>query len=101
MSKPCSVCIRNDRIRIDAAIRDGTSLRVLARETGISKSSLHRHSQHMPSPPFALELTQDQMEMARLPFTPIGGRAWVRWRRGGATPEPRQEELYDPLRWQT
>ena len=101
MSRPCSVCIREDHLAIDARIRGGVSFRVLAREVGVSKSTLNRHAKHLaaaPRPPFSSKLTEGQRQMSRLSFTPTG-RSVVRWRKGGATPEPRQEEQYDPLRW--
>ena len=102
MSRPCSVCIRADLPWIDAAIRGEASLRQLERETGIPKSVLHRHSKHLgpeAKRPFTLSLTNEQMEMARLPFTP-SGRAWVGWRKRDSTPDPAREEPYDPLRWE-
>ena len=100
MSRPCSVCMRDDRFLIDARIRGGASFRVLAREVGVSKSTLNRHAKHLATArwrQFNSELTEEQAQMSRLSFTPAG-RSVVRWREGGATPEPRREEPYDWLR---
>ena len=102
MSRPCSVCVRTDLVDIDAAIRSGISLRRLARRFGVSKSAAHRHRAHMspaPEPPFELSLSYDEMEMARLPFTP-SGRGCVRWAIPREVAREPIERPYDPLRGQ-
>lgn len=59
----CSVCLRPDVDRIDAARAAGAGLRAVAREFGLAKSTLVRHEQHggselgegkMPPPTSAL-----------------------------------------------
>lgn len=45
----CSVCKHPDRVRIDASLVEGTPLRDIAGQNGVSKSALERHAKHLPS----------------------------------------------------
>ena len=49
MTGRCSVCqiSSEERAAIDAALREGASLQVISNHTGVSKSSLWRHSKHL------------------------------------------------------
>jgi hypothetical protein len=47
MARPCSICIRTDVFRIDAALRDGEPYRQIANRLALSKSTLARHWAHL------------------------------------------------------
>lgn len=44
--KPCSVCIHPDRQDVDRALMSGASVREVAKQFGIGKSSIERHWLH-------------------------------------------------------
>ena len=46
MSRTCTVCCCEHRDKIDREIRNGTSLRTLERQFGVSRAALHRHAHH-------------------------------------------------------
>jgi len=53
VAKSCGICIHPDRQKIEKEIINGTSLRDIAGQFSVSKSSLARHKEHLP--PMALE----------------------------------------------
>jgi hypothetical protein len=50
MPRPCSICAHPNRAVIDAALESGQSLRAVARQFAVSKSSVERHQKHGHTP---------------------------------------------------
>ena len=48
MPRNCSVCASKEAQKINELLFSGTTFREITRVTGISKSSLYRHRQHLP-----------------------------------------------------
>lgn len=47
MAGKCTICYRNDRAKIDAAIARGDTFRVIAEEYGLTETSIGRHKKHI------------------------------------------------------
>ena len=54
--RECNVCQHKDRTAIDLALQANQSLRDIESQFGVSKSSLHRHKQHLPGGPSQPEI---------------------------------------------
>jgi hypothetical protein len=50
MPRPCSICAHLNRAIIDAALEAGQSLRTVAGQFAVSKSSVDRHQKHCLTP---------------------------------------------------
>jgi hypothetical protein len=60
--KICGICSHAERAAIDAALVDGTSIRVISGQyTGVSRSALDRHRKHIPA---ALVKAKEAAEVA-------------------------------------
>lgn len=46
MPQTCTICCHRDRQALDAALRQGTPLRTIADQHGVSKTALLRHRRH-------------------------------------------------------
>ena len=84
--KMCAICDHAERAAIEAAMGKGESFRAIARQFGVSTTTLHRHKGgHMPvaveEPPPAVAVTQPDPErpapVARKAACSVcGGSAW-------------------------
>jgi hypothetical protein len=48
MPQSCTICRQRDRPAIDAALIENEPLRNIAKQYGVTSTSLHRHRQHLP-----------------------------------------------------
>lgn len=64
MARPCSICTRDDRDRVDAALVMGGSYRAVASRFGLSKDSVRRHSDGHLSPTIAAVTTEREHRRA-------------------------------------
>ena len=80
MSRPCTVCVRPNATEINATLRLGKSLRVVARLFGLSKSTVQRHAGHLPEPDY-VEIDPAVLEEDRASgmICTTNSRGFVRW----------------------
>lgn len=62
MARSCTICNHSDRSSIESAIVASVSLRDIARQYGVSKDSLSRHSAHITE---AIKASQEAKEEAQ------------------------------------
>jgi transposase-like protein len=66
MSRVCGICEHPSRSEIDVSLLEGGTLRDIAARFGVSKSALHRHKQHPPSPLVKAETIQEVREVVSI-----------------------------------
>jgi len=62
MGRPCTVCAHDRRDEIDRELVDGTAAGEIAGNTGLSRSAIDRHRDHIPQ---AVARARDVAEIAR------------------------------------